>query len=134
MFHRRQLRQQLRYQRQKGLVKKQHFIGSVVEDIPQMVNRQPRIDGMRHPAAGGDGKIDLQMAAVVPCQRGAAGARRQPQRRQRRCQPLSTAGHLPPAAALLLTASTHRDNLGLAVILRRMAEQRGSGEILINHR
>ncbi len=60
-----------------------------------MVNRQPRIDGVRHPAAGGDGKIDLQMAAVVPCQRGAAGARRQPQRRQRRCQPLSTAGHLP---------------------------------------
>ena len=99
-----------------------------------MVNRQPRIDGVRHPAAGGDGEIDLQVAAIVPCEGGAAGARRQPQRRQRRCQPLSAAGHFPPAAALFLTAGAHRNDLRLAVVLRRMAEQRGGGEILINHR
>ena len=118
----------------KAQIEEHILIGRMVDDVTDLLGEQPRVDSVCHPAAGGDGKIDLQVAAIVPCQRGAAGARRQPQRRQRRCQPLSTAGHLPPAAALLLTASTHRDNLGLAVILRRMAEQRGSGEILKNHR
>ena len=63
---------QLLHQRHEREVEEKHRVLGVVQDPRDLVREKPRVDGVHHRAAAGDGVVELEVAVGIPGERGDA--------------------------------------------------------------
>ena len=117
----------------KAQIEEHIFIGRVVDDVADLLGKQPRVDGVRDRAHAGHGVIQFQMAVRVPGQRRDALAGLHAQTGQGIGQALGAMVHLAPAGAIHLGVGNVRDDFHLAMVRGRMLYQLRDQQILLLH-
>ena len=105
----------------------------MIDDVSDLIGKQPRIDGVDHRAHAGHRVVELEVAIAVPRQRADAIARLHAKTRQSAGEAACTdvGGAIRVAMDRALDGARH--DLGVAVVAIRVAEQRRDHQRLIHH-
>ena len=104
-------------------VEKQHSVFGMVGDVDDLIVKQPRVDGVGHPAHPRNAIPAFDVAIGVPRQRRNSVADANVQTPQRRCHLPRAAMHCPPVAAVLTAFARQADDLAVAMVDSGMVDQ-----------
>src|SRR3954471_24247985 len=124
---------QLLGERDKARIEEQCFILGMIYDIRELVSEQTRIDGVAYCTNTGDRVIGLEVSMIVPGKRGNPIAKADAEPEKGSGQLLSARISLRIGISVESTLSRARHNLGVAVITRRVVNQRLNQQRLIHH-
>ena len=119
--------------RQQRGIDKQRHIGGIVQNIGDLVRKQPRIDRVQHRPHAGGGVIHLHMRRGVPAQRRHPLATPHPQPGQRMRQLRCARRHGGVAGAAHRPGRIHADQFRSAMMLRRMGQDGGYQQRVLLH-
>ena len=127
------MRRQPLDQRDKARIDKEQPVRGVIDYVDDLVFEQPRVDRVADRADARDRVIELEMAKGVPgeCPDAVAGSDPQPQ--QRASEPLGSALGLAVGIAVDRAFDSARDDFRVAMIARRMFDDRRDQERPLRH-
>jgi len=120
-------------ERHKRQVEEQHLVLGVVDNVGELVGEEPRVDGVAHGADAGDRVIGLEVAMVVPGDRRHPVAEPDTETHQRLRELLGARLGIGIGKAMERAFRRARDDLGIGVIARRVADQRLDQQRPIHH-
>ena len=120
-------------QRQQRRVDEQQPVRRVVDDVLELLREQPRVDRVHHGADARHRVVELEVAVVVPGQRGDAVARLHARGHERVGELPRAAEHLAPGAAVPRRVQRHRDDLDVRVVAVREPHDVGDQERPLHH-
>ena len=119
--------------RQQRGIDKQRHIGGIIQNIGDLVGKQPRIDRVQHRPHAGGSVIHLHMRRGVPAQRRHPLAAPNAQPGQGMRQLRRARGHGGVGGACHRPSGIHADQLRSAMMLRRMGQDGGYEQRVLLH-
>jgi len=119
----RELRQQLLDRGQQVQVDEQQPVLGVVDDVDDLLGKQPRVDGVTHRAHPRDAVIELEVAIAVPGQGADAVARRDAEINQRFGHLLGPQPGVAISVAMDVALDPSRHDFRVAVVQRGVLDQ-----------
>ncbi|MHC2407966.1 hypothetical protein ACVJGC_000557 [Bradyrhizobium diazoefficiens] len=128
-----QLRRDRLDDRQRGAVDEQQAVFGVVDDVDELLGKQPRIDGVQHIAHARRGVEHLEMAVGIPGQRADAVALLHAETLQGQRHALDAWESVRIGVAMDVALDLARDDLRLAVIVGGVLDQAADQERHVHH-
>ena len=115
-------------------VDEDHPVLGVVDDVGELVGREPGVEGVQHPPAARHAEVGLEVAVVVPRQRGDRGAALDAEVVEGPHELLGPAGEGAVVVAVDGAVGEAGDDLGVAVAAAGVGEQQPAVQRSIHHR
>ena len=120
-------------ERREGGIEDHRLVFGMVDDVDQLLRVQARVAGVHHHAAAGHGVVGLEVAVVVPGDRGDHAAGAEAQAGQRVGELFGAHRALRGGVAEQRAVGLARDDFGVAVLRRRMFEDAGKQKRHVHH-
>ena len=126
-------RPEIRHERGKRHVEEQHAAFRVVQDVVDLLGKEPRIDRVQHSSDAGDSEIEFEMPVRVPGEGGDAVARADAHAQQSVGKPCRAGADLGPVRAHDRPLAGTAYDLDVGVIAGRMLDQPRYQELPVLH-